>query len=150
MAASVKFAAIEEKVAYFHRERMSPAVHQANIRLKPGQTSEFHLHTVTRDTFYILEGALEVRVVCRDEYPREAYQTLGEPTVVTEKCRGGFLHRVTLLPGDVMVVLPKAVHASANTTESECSFICLEGPGEYDFIRCPNVIDGDQHAIQSV
>lgn len=146
MTSSVKFAAIEDRIAFFHRERLSHDVHEAKIRLRPGQTSEYHFHTVTRDTFYVLEGSLEVRVVCRQD-PTLAYTAVGHVQVTVEEREGRSLHRLTLRPGDVVVVHPKVVHASANVSDAECGFICLEGPGEYDFIRCAPMPEGEEHAI---
>jgi mannose-6-phosphate isomerase-like protein (cupin superfamily) len=133
---SVRFDAAEDAVVSFHRERLAEGVHQASVRLRPGQSSGFHFHSSTRDLFYVLEGFVDVLV--RSELPsgEGLYRELAITPVRMRPSGTGWVHELRLGPGECAVVLPRAVHASANRSERDCAFLCLEGPGAYDFVRC--------------
>jgi mannose-6-phosphate isomerase-like protein (cupin superfamily) len=133
---SVRFDAAEDEVASFRRERLAEGVHQASVRLRPGQTSGFHLHSTTRDVFYVLEGLLDVLVKSDRPGADGLYRELGVSSAQIRRSGTGWLHELRLGPGECVVVLPRTVHASANTSDRECAFLCLEGPGAYDFVHC--------------
>jgi quercetin dioxygenase-like cupin family protein len=123
----------ERSVLHFHRETLDEGVHVAHVALRRGETSLFHHHTRTRDTFYVLGGRLAVFVrVPPGIDPAACYRrlTATEPTLTTSGA-----HHAVVLPGEALVIEPGVLHATANLDDAICRFICIEGVGVYDFIE---------------
>ncbi|HYO51352.1 hypothetical protein [Archangium sp.] len=124
---------VEERVEGFQRTPLSDQCYLASIRLRRGQSSTFHHHTVTRDTFYVVKGRLTVFIEVGDgASPEKAYHALCATPI--ERQAGGQRHEVRLLPGEVLVIEPQVVHCAANLNDELCEFLCIEGVGAYDFI----------------
>lgn len=80
--------------------------------LAPGQFIPWHYHSNVNDTFYCLEGELQV------ETPR--------PRQINR-----------LNPGDSFVVPTPRPHKVSNAGEGVCRFILVQGVGPYDFLPVP-------------
>ena len=126
----------EASVLHFSREKLGDGVHLATIKVRKGENSLFHKHTVTRDTFYVVSGRLTVTLHLSSREHAGCYAWIGavarEVITTAEHTR----HRVTLSPGAVLVVEPNVIHCAANLHDEPCHLLCLEGVGEYDFIEC--------------
>jgi quercetin dioxygenase-like cupin family protein len=81
----------------------------AELQISPTQQIPWHKHTVVTDTFYVLEGT--INVFLRD--PKE---------------------KITLGPQDTYAVSYGRPHLVANAGESSATFLVLQGGGEYDNI----------------
>jgi quercetin dioxygenase-like cupin family protein len=126
---------IERGVLSFRRENIDEGVHVARVALAPGQTSTFHHHTSTSDTFYVTSGCLSVTIRVDPSHGAPQYRALCANPPRAERLESGHeVLRFDLLPGDVLVVLPHVVHAATNIAESPCGFLCIEGVGPYEFI----------------
>lgn len=126
----------EASVLHFARERLTDGVHVANIALRRGESSLFHVHTETRDTFYVMSGRLTVHVRVSQSAPKLGYRGLvSTPPGVTTGVSGEQTHRVVVLPGEVLVIDPGVVHCAMNLDEDACKFLCIEGVGAYDFVE---------------
>ena len=127
--------AIEGGVLAFRRERIEEGVHLARIAIRPGETSTPHYHPATRDIFYVMSGVLTVAVEVNpgDALPPYALLCAGRPEVAPIE-NGQEVHRVRLLPGEILAVNPLAVHCTSNAGETPCSFLCFEGVGDYQFV----------------
>ena len=79
------------------------------LTITPTQKVPWHRHSKVQDTFYILEG--QVQIFLRE--PKE---------------------EMTLLPGATCSVRPGRPHLVTNEGESNATFLVLQGIGEYDFI----------------
>lgn len=124
----------ERSVLHFRRERLHEGVQVAHVAVRRGENSLYHHHTRTRDTFYVMSGRLSVTL--RIEGGGTGYHLISkEPPRIEQDVAGRSIHRVTLVPGDVLVVEPGVVHCAANLHEDVCRFLCIEGVGEYDFIQ---------------
>ena len=129
--------AIERGVRGFRRERIEEGVHLARIDVMPGETSTPHYHPSTKDVFYVMSGVLTVAVEV-DEGALPPYQTLcaRAPESVDAE-NGKHVHKIHLQPGDILVINAFAVHCTSNLGDIPCSFLCIEGIGEYKFIQVP-------------
>jgi quercetin dioxygenase-like cupin family protein len=126
----------EASVLHFARERLTDGVHVANIALRRGENSLFHVHTITRDTFYVMSGRLTVHVRVAHDAPKLGYRgLLSTPPEVRESADGELTHRVVVLPGEVLVIEPGVVHCAMNLEDDACKFLCIEGVGAYDFVE---------------
>jgi quercetin dioxygenase-like cupin family protein len=124
----------EASVLRFRRDKVNENVHVATVALRRGESSLFHHHTRTRDTFYVMSGQLVVTLKHRDG-PSPGYHAVTVHPPKTERTRTGWpVTRVVLLCGDVLVVEPGVVHCAANLSDEPCEFLCIEGVGEYDFV----------------
>jgi mannose-6-phosphate isomerase-like protein (cupin superfamily) len=128
--------AIEGGVLAFRRERLEEGVHLARISIRPGETSTPHYHPTTRDIFYVMSGVLTVAVEVNPDDASPPYRFLcaGDPEVARIE-DGKKIHRVRLMPGDILAVNPLAVHCTSNAGETPCSFLCIEGIGDYKFVQ---------------
>jgi mannose-6-phosphate isomerase-like protein (cupin superfamily) len=90
-----------------HAER--PGFRISELQISPTQQVPWHCHTHIRDTFYVIEGRLRLRL--RD--PEE---------------------EVRLGPGETYAVGPRRPHLVANDGESSATFLVLQGIGEYDYV----------------
>lgn len=122
----------ERAVLSFRREPMADGIQMARVALRQGESSLFHHHSRTRDTFYVLKGELVVTLRVASGSP--GYYVIAKPR---REAAGPEprMTRVTLGPGDVLVIDPGIVHCAANLAAAPCEFLCLEGVGEYDFIQ---------------
>lgn len=126
----------EAQVLHFSRAKIADGVHLATIALRRGETSLFHLHTETRDTFYVMSGRLTVHVRVVQGVTNPGYAgVMATGPEVTSGADGAVTHRVIVLPGEVLVVDPGVVHCAMNLHDEPCNFLCLEGVGAYDFVE---------------
>jgi mannose-6-phosphate isomerase-like protein (cupin superfamily) len=126
----------EASVLHFVRDRLADGVHVANIALRRGENSLFHVHTETRDTFYVMSGRLTVHVRVPQGAAKPGYRGLvSTPAEVTHGADGERTHRVAVLPGEVLVIDPGVVHCAMNLDDDACKFLCIEGVGAYDFVE---------------
>jgi mannose-6-phosphate isomerase-like protein (cupin superfamily) len=86
-----------------------PGFRITELQLSPSQKVPWHSHTNVSDTFYVLEGDLQIYL----QEPKEA---------------------VRLAPGETYRVAPKRPHLVANGGASSVTFLVLQGIGEYDFV----------------
>ena len=85
-----------------------------DLTLAPGECVPWHLHPHNDDLFICLRGLLEVR----ESNPE----------------------RVTLLkPLDRHNVPKRVPHTAVNGSKTECEFLIVQGPGQYDFKRLPKL-----------
>ena len=124
----------EASVLAFRRERVSDGVQVAHVTLRRGESSLLHSHTRTRDTFYVAVGCLSLSIYEQASTPKPSFRAVnaGEPEV--RETSSGRVLRFRLLSGDVFVIEPNVVHCAANLDDEACSFLCIEGVGEYDFV----------------
>jgi mannose-6-phosphate isomerase-like protein (cupin superfamily) len=129
---SVSAAENEQAVLSFRREALVDGIQLARVALGQGESSLFHHHTRTRDTFYVLKGELVVTLRVASGSP--GYYVIARPR---REAAGPEprMTRVTLGPGDVLAFDPGIVHCAKNLGETPCEFLCVEGIGEYDFIE---------------
>lgn len=127
----------EQSILEFRRERLAEGVQVAHVAARKGENSLLHHHTRTRDTFYVLSGQLTVTVYVKDDdNPQGCYHAVAaQPPLVSATVAGQRIHRVVLVPGDVLVIEPGVVHCAANLHDTVCRFLCIEGVGDYDFIQ---------------
>jgi quercetin dioxygenase-like cupin family protein len=125
----------EARVLHFRRDRAHDGVQVATVGLRRGESSLMHLHSSTRDTFYVMAGRLTVTVTVDRARGGPSYQTIGGAIEVHGRTGGGEVHKVRLIPGDVLVIEPRVVHCAANLDEDPCHFLCVEGVGLYDFVE---------------
>lgn len=125
----------EASVLYFRRDEPFEGVKVARIGLRRGENSSFHLHTVTRDTFYVMAGRLTITIQI-GPVPWPSYRSLAQqPVEVSTLPDGREIHRARLAPGDVFIIEPGTLHCAANLDEADCHFLCIEGIGRYDFVE---------------
>jgi quercetin dioxygenase-like cupin family protein len=133
--------AIEGGILRFRRERVQDGVHLARIAIRPGETSTPHYHPSTQDTFYVMSGVLTVTVEVSPDDVLPPYQSLcAAPPEVVRAENGKHVHRLRVRPGEVLVVNPFAVHCASNAGDSTCSFLCIEGVGDYKFVQVPSSV----------
>jgi len=125
----------EAKILGFSRERLFEGVHMARVALRKGESSTRHLHTRTRDVFFVMSGRLTITVHVPHARPVQGYRALSSSVDVQQAGDGGAIHRLLLGPGEVAVIYPGAVHSATNLDAEPCHFLCIEGVGEYDFIQ---------------
>jgi mannose-6-phosphate isomerase-like protein (cupin superfamily) len=127
----------ERTILGFRRETLADGVQVAHVAARRGENSLLHHHTRTRDTFYVLSGELTVTLhLASDAIPSSCYSAVCalKPSV-SPGSAGQHIHRVQLLPGEVLVIQPRVVHCAANLRDEVCRFLCIEGVGDYDFIQ---------------
>jgi len=95
-----------ERQAY-HASR--PGFRIAEYTINSAQKVPWHYHSNVHDTFYVLEGHLQIFL--RD--PKE---------------------EVRLAPGETYTVRPQRPHLVTNGGEGTATFLILQGIGEYDFV----------------
>ncbi len=93
-----------------HAER--PGFRITELQIGLHQTVPWHLHTGVRDTFYVLEGRIGIRL--RD--PEE---------------------EIRLAQGETHTVQAGRPHQVRNVGEGSAVFLILQGFGEYDFVPVP-------------
>src|SRR4051812_35982249 len=125
----------EARILGFRRENLAEGVHMARVALRRGESSTFHLHTKTRDVFFVMSGRLTVTIRLGSPDRLPAYDTASSTFVEVQAVENGQLvHKIRVFPGGVLVVHPGTVHCAANVDDEPCHFVCLEGVGPYDFI----------------
>jgi mannose-6-phosphate isomerase-like protein (cupin superfamily) len=124
----------EASVLSFRRERLAQGVQVAHVTLRRGESSLLHSHTKTRDTFYIASGCLTLTLYEHVTSPEPSFRAIGARPAETSGVNGKRVLRFKLRPGDVLVIEPSVVHCAANLDDEPCSFLCVEGVGEYDFV----------------
>jgi len=95
-----------ERHAY-HASR--PGFRIAEYTINSAQKVPWHCHSNVQDTFYVLEGYLQIFL--RD--PKE---------------------EVRLAPGETYAVRRRRPHLVTNGGETAATFLILQGIGEYDFV----------------
>jgi mannose-6-phosphate isomerase-like protein (cupin superfamily) len=132
----VRYGRTEASVLSFAREQLHEGVQLARIALRSHESSTFHKHTVTRDTFFVMAGRLTIDLRVGKAEPASAYRCLNASEIMLRNGPGGALvHRVLLDAGHVCVVEPGVVHCAMNLDPDPCHFLCIEGIGEYDFVE---------------
>jgi mannose-6-phosphate isomerase-like protein (cupin superfamily) len=81
----------------------------SELQISPTQKVPWHYHSSVQDTFYVLEGTIDV--------------FLREPK-----------ENVTLTPGQTYTVKAGRPHLVTNPGEKSATFLVLQGLGEYDFV----------------
>lgn len=79
------------------------------LTIRPGQEVPWHHHTAVQDSFFCLEGSVQVET--------------REPEAV---------HR--LLVGERTAVPPGQPHRVSCADDSRCRFVIVQGVGSYDFV----------------
>ena len=79
------------------------------LQISPTQKVPWHYHSNIRDTFYVLEGSIQI--------------FLREPK-----------DEIRLGPGDSYSVPARRPHLVTNAGEKSATFLVLQGIGEYDFV----------------
>ena len=95
-----------------HAVRPGFGIHE--MTLDVDQVVPWHLHSTISDTFYVLEGALRLRL-------REPEETL------------------VLSPSDSYKVVSDRPHQVENAGDAPVTFLILQGVGDYDYVP----LDGD-------
>jgi mannose-6-phosphate isomerase-like protein (cupin superfamily) len=95
-----------ERQAYYAAR---PGFRIAEFTITPTQKISWHYHSNVQDTFYVIEGHLQIFL--RD--PKEG---------------------VRLAPGETYSVRPQRPHLVTNGGETSATFLILQGIGEYDFV----------------
>lgn len=90
-----------------HAER--PGFHISELQLSPTQTVPWHYHTNISDTFYVLEGQMQLFL----QKPKE---------------------EVRLGPGQSYVAVAGRPHLVTNAGTTSLTFLVLQGIGEYDYV----------------
>ena len=95
-----------ERRAY-HAAR--PGFRIAELQISPKQKVPWHYHNNVSDTFYVVEGAIQIFL----QKPKE---------------------EVRLARGETYSVPPKRPHLVINAGDTSAVFLVLQGIGEYDFV----------------
>ena len=90
-----------------HAER--PGFRINELQISPTQQVPWHYHSNIQDTFYVLEG--EIEIYLRD--PKE---------------------KVRLAPGSTYSVAPKRPHLVTNGGDVSATFLVLQGIGKYEYV----------------
>jgi quercetin dioxygenase-like cupin family protein len=98
-----------------HAQR--PGFRISELQISPTQNVPWHYHTAIRDTFYVLEGQVEVSLRDPDE-------------------------TVRLGPGGTYTVEAGRPHRVDNAGVGSATFLVLQGIGEYDYV--PTGPDGEK------
>ena len=85
-----------------------PGFRISELQISPTQTVPWHLHNHVKDTFYVVEGEIVVRLREPDE-------------------------EIRLGPSDTFAVEPRRPHMVANAGARSATFLVLQGIGEYDY-----------------
>jgi mannose-6-phosphate isomerase-like protein (cupin superfamily) len=86
-----------------------PGFRIAELTINPTQKVPWHCHSNVQDTFYVLEG--QIQLFLRD--PKE---------------------EVRLAPSETYSVRPRRPHLVINCGQTAATFLILQGIGEYDFV----------------
>lgn len=86
-----------------------PGFRIGELQLSPTQKVPWHLHSQIQDTFYVIEGRIQL--------------SLREPD-----------EEVQLGPGETYCVRAGRPHLVANGGDSSVTFLVLQGIGEYDYV----------------
>jgi len=125
----------EASVLGFSREKLFDGVHMVRVALRRGESSTRHLHTRTRDVFFVMSGRLTITVHLPHPQRMGAYRSFSSsPVEVQQSGDGVVIHRVFATPGEVVMIEPGTVHSATNLDADPCHFVCIEGVGEYDFV----------------
>jgi quercetin dioxygenase-like cupin family protein len=125
----------EARILHFSRENLFEGVQMARVALRKGESSTFHSHTKTRDVFFVMDGRLTITVRMDSAFSTNAYDALSSMVFEIHRAANGyFVHRLRVLPGEVVVIHPGTVHCAANVDDEPCHFVCIEGVGPYDFV----------------
>jgi mannose-6-phosphate isomerase-like protein (cupin superfamily) len=126
----------EASILFFRRDLIADGVRVARIGLRKGESSTFHYHTRTRDTFYVMAGRLTIVLRLSTVDVRGAYHApLRQSPEVVVDTRGGFVHRARVTVGESFIIEPNVIHCATNIDDEPCHFLCIEGVGEYDFVE---------------
>ena len=79
------------------------------LTIGPGQCVPWHHHSEVTDTFFCIEGPMQVETRFPDE-------------------------RRILTPGDTTAVPPGQAHRVSGVDEGRCKFLIIQGVGDYDYI----------------
>jgi len=90
-----------------------PEFRITEIQLSPTQSIPWHKHTVVTDTFYVLEGKIDLFLL----EPKE---------------------KITLEPHQVFAAGAGRPHLVMNGGDTSATFFVLQGGGEYDNIQLTN------------
>ncbi len=90
-----------------HAER--PGFRISELQISPTQQVPWHYHSNVQDTFYVIEGHIQL--------------FLREPT-----------EAVRLSPGDIYSVRARRPHLVVNGGDCSATFLVLQGIGEYDYV----------------
>lgn len=96
---------VERRKRYAER----PGFRISELQISPTQQVPWHCHSYIRDTFYVIEGRLQL--------------TLRDPE-----------EEVRLGPGETYTVVARRPHLVTNGGESSATFLVLQGVGEYDYV----------------
>jgi quercetin dioxygenase-like cupin family protein len=125
----------EARILGFRRENLFEGVQMARVALRKGESSTFHSHTKTRDVFFVMSGRLTITVRLESAFRVNAYEALSSMVFEIQRAANGdFIHKLRVLPGEVVVIHPGTVHCATNVDEEPCHFVCIEGVGPYDFV----------------
>lgn len=87
----------------------TPELRVVRFTLAPGEVIPWHFHSNVADTFFCLEGTLEVET----RAPRACHR---------------------LSTGDQCEVPPKTAHVVSNKSDARTRFLIVQGVGAYDFV----------------
>ena len=87
----------------------APGLRVRKFSLSEGQCVPWHYHTHITDTFFCMQGRLQI------------------------KTRSPQLTKI-LHPGDTFSVPPQTPHYVSGPENKGCKFIIIQGVGEYDFV----------------
>jgi mannose-6-phosphate isomerase-like protein (cupin superfamily) len=90
-----------------HAERAGFRI--SELRISPTQKVPWHYHTHVQDTFYVLEGTIQV--------------FMRDPKA-----------NVILSAGETYTLEPRRPHLVVNAGKTSATFLVLQGIGEYDFV----------------
>jgi len=98
----------------YSSERRETIAEAPNLRVRllslgEGQCVPWHYHNNITDTFFCMEGPMQVQTRKPDE-----------------------IH--VLAPGETFAVRPKIPHRVAGLEDRACKFMVVQGVGEYDFV----------------
>jgi len=97
-----------ERRAY-HAARPGSGFRIAELQISPTQKVPWHSHSNVQDTFYVIEGELQLFM----QDPKED---------------------VRLKPGETYSVRAGRPHLVINAGKTSATFLVLQGIGEYDFV----------------
>jgi len=96
---------VERRVRYAER----PGFRISELQISRTQRVPWHCHSNIQDTFYVIEGYLEISL-------------------------RGPAEQIRLGPGDTFSVAPRRPHLVANVGEGSATFLVIQGVGEYDYV----------------
>lgn len=87
----------------------TPTLRVRLLALGDGQCVPWHYHNNITDTFFCMQGTVQVQTRNPDQ-----------------------IH--VLAPGETLAVQPKTPHRVAGLGDRACKFMVVQGVGEYDFV----------------